>query len=81
MPNDFPYAGTSLHLLLVPRQHASDMLELGPAAQADEIDLADWQRVVDTKAKKLVQQPDYVIDIIRRTENRTRGSFMGRSCQ
>ena len=35
MPNDFPYAGTSLHLLLVPHQHASDLLELGPAAQAD----------------------------------------------
>jgi ATP adenylyltransferase len=35
MPNDFPYAGTSLHLLLLPRAHVSDMLELSPAAQAD----------------------------------------------
>src|ERR1700729_2073004 len=35
MPNDFPYAGTSLHLMLIPRQHAGDLLELGAAAQAD----------------------------------------------
>jgi ATP adenylyltransferase len=35
MPNDFPYAGTSLHLLLLPRAHVGDMLELGAAAQAD----------------------------------------------
>jgi ATP adenylyltransferase len=35
LPNDFPYAGTSLHLLLVPRQHAGDLLELDALAQAD----------------------------------------------
>jgi ATP adenylyltransferase len=35
MPNDFPYAGTSLHLMLIPRRHAGDLLELGAAAQAD----------------------------------------------
>jgi ATP adenylyltransferase len=35
LPNDFPYAGTSLHLLLVPRQHAGDLLDLDAAAQAD----------------------------------------------
>jgi diadenosine tetraphosphate (Ap4A) HIT family hydrolase len=35
MPNDFPYAGTSLHLMLIPLQHASDLLELGAAAQSD----------------------------------------------
>jgi ATP adenylyltransferase len=35
MPNDFPYAGTSLHLMLIPRQHAGDLLDLGPEAQAD----------------------------------------------
>ncbi|HEY2287622.1 MAG TPA: HIT family protein [Streptosporangiaceae bacterium] len=35
MPNDFPYAGTSLHLLLLPRAHVGDMLDLSPAAQAD----------------------------------------------
>jgi diadenosine tetraphosphate (Ap4A) HIT family hydrolase len=34
MPNDFPYAGTSLHLMLIPHQHASDLLELGTAAQS-----------------------------------------------
>lgn len=35
MPNDFPYAGTSLHLLLVPRQHAGDLLDLDAAVRAD----------------------------------------------
>ena len=35
MPNDFPYPGTSLHLMLIPRQHAGDLLDLGAAAQAD----------------------------------------------
>lgn len=35
VPNAFPYAGTSLHLLLVPRQHVSDLLELPPVARAD----------------------------------------------
>jgi ATP adenylyltransferase len=34
-PNEFPYAGTSLHLLLVPQQHVGDVLDLGPDAQAD----------------------------------------------
>ena len=27
-PNEFPYPGTSLHLLLVPHQHAGDLLDL-----------------------------------------------------
>jgi hypothetical protein len=31
----------------------------------------DTEAVVDVKTKKLVQQPDYVIDIIRRTDNDT----------
>jgi ATP adenylyltransferase len=35
MPNDFPYAGTSLHLLLLPRAHVRDMLDLAADAQAD----------------------------------------------
>lgn len=35
MPNDFPYQGTSLHLLLVPQQHAGDVLDLDADAQAD----------------------------------------------
>ena len=34
-PNEWPYAGTSLHLLLVPRQHVTDMLELPPEARND----------------------------------------------
>jgi ATP adenylyltransferase len=35
LPNDFPYQGATLHLLLVPRQHARDLLELDAAARAD----------------------------------------------
>jgi diadenosine tetraphosphate (Ap4A) HIT family hydrolase len=31
--NDFPYPGTRLHLMLVPRQHASDLTGLPAAAQ------------------------------------------------
>jgi ATP adenylyltransferase len=34
-PNRFPYAGTSLHLLLIPDQHAPDLLELSDAVRAD----------------------------------------------
>jgi diadenosine tetraphosphate (Ap4A) HIT family hydrolase len=34
-PNEYPYAGTSLHLLLVPHQHAAGLLELGEEARAD----------------------------------------------
>jgi diadenosine tetraphosphate (Ap4A) HIT family hydrolase len=34
-PNAFPYAGTKLHLLLVPDQHAGDLLDLDPEVQAD----------------------------------------------
>lgn len=33
--NEFPYPGTSLHLLLVPHQHAADLLELGDDARGD----------------------------------------------
>ena len=33
--NDFPYPGTRLHLLLVPRQHATDLTGLPAAAQQD----------------------------------------------
>jgi diadenosine tetraphosphate (Ap4A) HIT family hydrolase len=33
--NEFPYQGTSLHLLLVPHQHAADLLELGDDVRAD----------------------------------------------
>jgi ATP adenylyltransferase len=34
-PNEFPYEGTRLHVLLVPHQHASDLLELGDEVRAD----------------------------------------------
>ena len=34
-PNQFPYAGARTHLLLVPREHAPDLLDLSPAAQRD----------------------------------------------
>ena len=33
--NEFPYEGTSLHLLLVPHRHAADMLDL-PAEVRDD---------------------------------------------
>jgi len=33
--NDFPYSGTRLHLMLVPRQHASDLTGLPAATQRD----------------------------------------------
>jgi ATP adenylyltransferase len=34
-PNAFPYAGTRLHLLVVPHQHANDMLDLDDEALGD----------------------------------------------
>lgn len=34
-PNEFPYKGTAQHLLVVPHQHATDMLDLSPTAQQD----------------------------------------------
>jgi ATP adenylyltransferase len=34
-PNEFPYPGTSLHLLLVPRLHATGLLELPEPVLAD----------------------------------------------
>lgn len=34
-PNEYPYAGTSRHILLVPHQHASDLLELSDEVRAD----------------------------------------------
>jgi diadenosine tetraphosphate (Ap4A) HIT family hydrolase len=32
-PNDFPYKGTRLHLLLIPREHVLDMVDLSGAAR------------------------------------------------
>jgi ATP adenylyltransferase len=34
-PNEYPYPGTSLHVLLVPHQHASDLLELRDEVRGD----------------------------------------------
>jgi diadenosine tetraphosphate (Ap4A) HIT family hydrolase len=34
-PNAFPYAGTALHLLVIPKQHANDLLDLEDEALAD----------------------------------------------
>jgi ATP adenylyltransferase len=34
-PNEFPYAGTRLHLLLIPKEHVTDLLDLSPASRAD----------------------------------------------
>lgn len=33
--NEFPYSGTRLHLLLVPKMHVSDLLHLDERARAD----------------------------------------------
>jgi len=35
IPNEFPYQGTSLHLLLVPDQHAGDLLGLSEDVRQD----------------------------------------------
>jgi ATP adenylyltransferase len=43
-PNEFPYAGTALHLLVVPRQHAGDLLDLDPEVQADFWTALGWVR-------------------------------------
>jgi ATP adenylyltransferase len=34
-PNEFPYQGTALHLLVVPHRHAGDLLDLSDAELAD----------------------------------------------
>ena len=34
-PNEFPYRGTALHLLLVPDEHVADLLDLTAEAQQD----------------------------------------------
>lgn len=34
-PNEFPYQGTSLHVLLVPHEHAADLLELSEQVRSD----------------------------------------------
>jgi ATP adenylyltransferase len=34
-PNRYPYKGTRLHLLLIPREHVTDMIDLSAEARAD----------------------------------------------
>ena len=43
-PNEFPYKGTSRHLLLVPLKHVSDILDLDSAAQQDFWCALAWVR-------------------------------------
>lgn len=43
-PNEFPYAGTRLHLLMVPDEHVTDLLDLSPAAQAGLWEALRWIR-------------------------------------
>jgi diadenosine tetraphosphate (Ap4A) HIT family hydrolase len=43
-PNAFPYAGTRLHLLVVPRRHVNDMLDLDDAALAGFWAALRWAR-------------------------------------
>ena len=43
-PNEFPYPGTALHLLLVPHQHVGDILDLDEAARADFWTALGWVR-------------------------------------
>jgi ATP adenylyltransferase len=43
-PNRFPYRGTALHLLVVPKEHVTDLLDLSVAAQADYWPVLSWVR-------------------------------------
>jgi ATP adenylyltransferase len=43
-PNKFPYAGTKLHLMLVPHEHETDLLDLSDAAQQDFWAALRWVR-------------------------------------
>jgi ATP adenylyltransferase len=43
-PNKFPYTGTKLHLMLVPDEHVTDLLDLSPAAQQDFWTALGWIR-------------------------------------
>ena len=43
-PNEFPYRGTRLHLLLVPDEHVTDLADLSPAAQQDMWAALAWAR-------------------------------------
>lgn len=43
-PNAYPYRGTRLHLLLVPDEHVTDLLDLSDAAKADMWTVLAWIR-------------------------------------
>jgi diadenosine tetraphosphate (Ap4A) HIT family hydrolase len=43
-PNEFPYRGARLHLLLVPDEHVTDMLDLSDEAKADLWTALAWAR-------------------------------------
>jgi diadenosine tetraphosphate (Ap4A) HIT family hydrolase len=43
-PNEFPYRGTRLHLLLVPDEHVTDLLDLPDEARQDMWSALDWVR-------------------------------------
>lgn len=43
-PNAYPYRGAKLHLLLVPRAHVTDLLDLDGDALAEFWDAARWIR-------------------------------------
>ena len=42
--NQYPYAGTRLHLLLVPTSHVDDLLDLDEASRQDFWTALDWLR-------------------------------------
>lgn len=44
VPNEFPYSGTRLHLLLVPAEHVTDIADLSPDAQRDFWTALRWAR-------------------------------------
>jgi ATP adenylyltransferase len=43
-PNEFPYPGTALHLLLVPDEHVTDLLDLSAEARQDFWTALGWVR-------------------------------------
>jgi ATP adenylyltransferase len=42
--NRFPYPGTKIHLLLIPVEHVSDIIDLSAEARADFWDVLGWCR-------------------------------------
>lgn len=43
--NKYPYDGTSLHLLLIPKSHVRDLIDLSPKAQASFFEAVTWVKV------------------------------------